>query len=87
MIYHEKNDKIFKYMNFRGDFVKTAQENKKTSDAQLRASLKYANSKWRPNIFIDADKRELIERWFMDKGYKSFNEYVITLIDKDMGKE
>lgn len=74
-------------MNFRGDFVKTAQENKKTSDAQLRASLKYANSKWRPNIFIDADKRELIERWFMDKGYKSFNEYVITLIDKDMGKE
>lgn len=67
--------------------MKTAQENKKTSDAQLRASLKYANSKWRPNIFIDADKRELIERWFMDKGYKSFNEYVITLIDKDMGKE
>lgn len=64
--------------------MKTAQENKKTSDAQLRASLKYANSKWRPNIFIDADKRELIERWFTGKGYKSFNEYVCALIDEDM---
>lgn len=74
-------------MNFRGDFVKTAQENKKTSDAQLRASLKYANSKYRPNVFIDADKRESIERWFTGKGYKSFNEYVCALIDKDMGKD
>ena len=71
-------------MIFRGDFVKTAQENKKTSDAQLRASLKYANSKYRPNVFIDADKRESIERWFTGKGYRSFNEYVIALINKDM---
>lgn len=72
-------------MNFRGDFVKNTQENKKTSDAQLRASLKYANSKWRPNMFIDADKRESIERWFTNKGYRSFNEYVIALINEDMG--
>lgn len=58
--------------------------NKKTSDAQLRASKKYANSKWRPNIFISMDKRESIERWFAGKGYRSFNEYVIALIDDDM---
>lgn len=35
-------------------------------------------------MFIDADKRESIERQFAGKGYKSFNEYVIALIDKDM---
>lgn len=57
---------------------------KKTSDAQLRASKKYANSRWRPNIYINMDKRESIERWFTEKGYRSFNEYVIALIDEDM---
>ena len=65
--------------------MKNAQENKKTSDAQLRASLKYANSKWRPNIFIDKDKQAPIEQWIADHGYKSFNEYVCALIDRDMG--
>lgn len=66
--------------------METAQ--KKTSEARLRASKKYSNSKWRPNIYIDADKRESIERWFTGKGYKSFNEYVCDLIDEDMkGKE
>ena len=57
---------------------------KKTSEAQKKVVKKYANSKQRPNIFIDADKRELIETWFTDHGYKSFNEYVCALIEKDM---
>ena len=59
---------------------------KKTSEARLRASKKYSNSKWRPNIYIDTDKREPIERWYTEKGYKSFNEYVCDLIVQDMGK-
>ena len=67
--------------------MKNAQENKKTSDAQLRASLKYANSKWRPNVFIDKDKQESIETWIAEHGYKSFNEYVCALIDRDMGTD
>lgn len=71
-------------MNFRGDFVENIQKEKKETEAQKRASRKYKNSKYRPNVFIDADKRELIERWFTSKGYKSFNEYVIALIDEDM---
>ena len=62
-----------------------AQE-KKTSEAQIRAVKKYANSKYRPNVFIDADKREDIEKHFANKGYKSFNEYVIALINEDMKK-
>lgn len=56
----------------------------KETEAQKRASRKYKNSKYRPNVFIDADKRESIERWFTGKGYRSFNEYVCDLIDEDM---
>ena len=83
MIFRKKNDKILKYLNFRGDFVENVQGNK-VSEAQKKAVKKYANSKWRPNVFIDKDKQESIERWFTDHGYKSFNEYICTLIDKDM---
>ena len=70
-------------MNFEVIFVENVQ--KKTSEARLRASKKYSNSKWRPSVYIDKDKQESIEKWFTDKGYKSFNEYVCALIDKDMG--
>lgn len=69
-------------MKFGGDFVETAQ--KKVTDAQLRATKKYANSKYRPNVFIDKDRQVDIERHFKGKGYRSFNEYVIALIDEDM---
>lgn len=51
---------------------------------KVNTGIDYKNKKWRPNIFIDADKRESIERWFASKGYKSFNEYVIALINEDM---
>lgn len=85
LIFTKKNDKILKSMNFRGDFVNIAQEkNIKSTDAQLRAKKKYANSKWRPNVYIDMNKREEIEKHFASKGYKSFNEYVINLINEDM---
>lgn len=54
---------------------------------KVNTGIDYKNKKWRPSIFIDADKRESIERWFTEKGYKSFNEYVCDLIDEDMGKK
>lgn len=63
--------------------METAQ--KKVTDAQLRATKKYANSKYRPNVFIDKDRQTDIETHFKNKGYRSFNEYVIALIDSDMG--
>lgn len=59
-------------------------QNKKTSDAQIRATNKYHNSKWRPNVFLDMDKREVIENRISSLGLSSFNEYVKMLIDKDM---
>lgn len=58
---------------------------RKSTDAQIRAKTKYANNRWRPAVYIDKDKQEPIEKWFTDHGYKSFNEYVISLIDRDMG--
>lgn len=64
--------------------MENIQIEKKETEAQKRASRKYKNSKYRPNVFIDADKRESIENWFTSKGYKSFNEYVCALIDEDM---
>ena len=70
-------------MNFEVIFVENVQ--KKTSEARLRANKKYSNSKWRPNIYIDKDKQEPIEQWITEQGYKSFNEYVCALIDRDMG--
>lgn len=76
-------------MNFLEYFVNIAQKKGYIMEEKKKANtgIDYKNKKWRPSIFIDADKRESIERWFTGKGYKSFNEYVITLIDKDMGKE
>lgn len=59
----------------------------KETEAQKRASRKYKNSKYCPTVFIDADKREDIERWFTGRGYRSFNEYVCALIDEDMRKD
>lgn len=65
--------------------MQIAQENrKKSTEAQIRATKKYSNSKWRPNIYLDMSKREEIEKHFTNKGYKSFNEYVIALVDEDM---
>lgn len=64
--------------------MENAQKEKKETEAQKRASRKYKNSKWRPNVFINKDKQKSIESWFVAKGYKSFNEYVMYLIDRDM---
>lgn len=65
--------------------METIQKTRKTSDAQLRASLNYANSKWRPNIFLNKAKKEDIEKHYREIGLNSFNEYVMYLIEKDAG--
>ena len=68
--------------------MQVEQENrKKSTEAQIRATKKYSNSKWRPNVYLSMDKRADIEKHFASKGYKSFNEYVIALINDDMGRD
>lgn len=59
------------------------QNNKKTTDAQLKATKKYANSKYRPNVYLPKDKQEEIEIHFNEKGCKTFNEYIISLLKND----
>lgn len=51
---------------------------------KVNSGIDYKNKKWRPSVFIDKDRQEFIERWIADHGYKSFNEYVCALIDRDM---
>ena len=53
---------------------------------KVNTGIEYKNGKYRPSVFIDKDRQEDIERHFKEKGYKSFNEYVIALIDEDMSK-
>lgn len=58
----------------------------KTSEARRRANKKYANSRWRPNIFIDKDLQPEIEERIKDLGLESFNKYVLKLIQLDIEK-
>ncbi len=73
-------------MNFLEHFVNIVQKKgyKMEEKKKVNTGIDYKNKKWRPSIFIDADKRESIERRFTGKGCQSFNEYVIALIDEDM---
>lgn len=51
---------------------------------KVNSGIDYKNKKWRPSVFIDKDKQEAIEKRIANCGYKSFNEYVCVLIDRDM---
>lgn len=62
--------------------METAQN--ETTEKKFNSGLKYKNSKWRPAVFFDAEKREIIESHFLNKGFKTFNEYVNDLISKDL---
>lgn len=59
----------------------------KESESQRKATRKYISKQWRPSVYIDKDRQKLIERWIEEHGYKSFNEYVCALIDRDMNSE
>ena len=56
----------------------------KETEAQKKATRNYIAKQYRPSVYIDKERQEDIEKHFKGKGYKSFNEYVIALIDVDM---
>ena len=56
-------------------------------EKKVNTGIDYKNKKYRPSVFIDKERQEDIEKHFKSKGYKSFNEYVIALIDDDMKQE
>ena len=55
-------------------------------EKKVNTGIDYKNRKYRPSVFIDKERQEDIEKHFASKGYKSFNEYVIALIDEDMSR-
>ena len=56
-------------------------------EKKVNTGIDYKNRKYRPSVFIDKERQEDIENHFRNKGYKSFNEYVIALVDADMNDE
>ena len=55
-------------------------------EKKVNTGIDYKNRKYRPSVFIDKERQEDIEKHFKEKGYRSFNEYVIALINEDMKK-
>ena len=56
----------------------------KESESQKKATRNYIAKQYRPSVYIDKERQTDIEKHFKSKGYKSFNEYVINLINEDM---
>lgn len=55
-----------------------------TYEAKKKATKNYLNSKYRPTILLDKEQREEIEKHFKAQGYKSINEYINALIERDI---
>ena len=53
-------------------------------EKKVNTGINYKNKKYRPSVFIDKEYQTDIEDHFKSKGYKSFNEYIIALINEDM---
>lgn len=60
----------------------------KTRESQIRATMNYDKRKGLVTISckISKDHREEIEKHYLDQGYRSMNEYIISLISQDMSK-
>ena len=57
---------------------------KKITKAREETTKRYVAKQWRPSVYIDKTLQNEIEQHFMQKGFKSFNEYVKALIEADM---
>lgn len=52
-------------------------------DKKYNSGLEYKNKMYRPNIFINAEYKDMINAWLKDHGFKSVNEYLIACMVKD----
>lgn len=53
------------------------------NDKKYNSGLEYKNKMYRPNIFINAEYKDMINAWLNDHGFKSVNEYLIACMIKD----
>lgn len=58
----------------------------KTKDSQIKAVVNYDKRKGNTTIAckVTTEYKTEIERHFREKGYRSFNEYLLALIESDM---
>lgn len=58
------------------------------SEAQKKATAKYnAKAYDRMEIKVPKGKREPITKWAKERGFESYNAYIISLIEKDMERK
>lgn len=51
---------------------------------KLSTGIDYKNGKYRPSVFFEKKLQPKIEEHFKNKGYDSFNKYVVDLVMEDM---
>ena len=58
----------------------------KTKDSQIKASRNYDERKGNVTIAckVTKDYKKEIEQYYKSKGFKSMNEYLLSLIESDM---
>ena len=58
----------------------------KTKDSQIKAVVNYDKRKGNTTIAceVTTEYKTEIEKHFREKGYRSFNEYLLALIESDM---
>lgn len=61
----------------------------KTKASQIKAVNKYQEKKGIITLGckVTKDKKEIIEKHYKNKGYKSMNEYLLALIDNDINSK
>ena len=47
---------------------------------KANTGIGYKNGKYRPSVFFDKSMQIEIEKHFREKGYKTFNEYINSLL-------
>ena len=52
---------------------------------KVNSGIDYKNGKYRPSVFFDKALQADIEKHFRNKGYDTFNKYVVELVLRDMG--
>ena len=53
---------------------------------KANTGIAYKNGKYRPSVFFDKSMQAEIEKHFRGKGYKTFNEYINSLVSDDMSE-
>ena len=51
---------------------------------KVNTGIGYKNGKYRPSVFFEKSMQIDIEKHFKEKGYKTFNEYINSLVSDDM---